>query len=367
SLLEPQPLPTFTAQITSRRFDETGPAMRTARAIGSLPTVVSCGAEQLSAAYPRLVMAADCPVVDTACAALYLLAEEVHRQGFKVALTGEGSDEALAGYPWFKLHRLMTCGDIGRFRPSRLIGRLIRRLGNRAAPASELKRMDELLGGVHAQSVLYHLVSSSRARYYSGDMRRKLAGYLAYEDLPLKRERMARWHPLNQSIYLGYKTILPGLLLNHKGDRVAMAHSVETRYPFLDEQLIDFCARLAPEWKLRSLRRDKHVLRSAAAAFLPRDIVRRPKAMFRAPQAGTFFSSPVAYVEQLLSRESLARTEYFDVAAVRRDYEHYRRPHAAPGLFYREMGLTTVLAVQLWHHQYLGGGLCELPVWTPPQ
>ena len=49
---------------------------------------------------------------------------------------------------------------------------------------------------------------------------------------------MRRWHPLNQSLYFGYKIHLPGLLLNHKGDRVAMANSVETRYPFLDEDVI---------------------------------------------------------------------------------------------------------------------------------
>jgi asparagine synthase (glutamine-hydrolysing) len=364
STLERKPMPTFTVKIASRRFDETAPAMHAARTIGSQPTLVTCGPAELSAAYPRLVMAADCPVVDTACAALYLLAQEVHRQGFKVALTGEGSDEALAGYPWFKLHRLMTRLDIGRFRPSTLAGRLIRRLTGPAAPPGQLQRIDELLGGVQAQSMLYHLVSLSRGRYYSDDMRRRLGGHLAYEDLSLDRSRMARWHPLNQSIYIGYKTILPGLLLNHKGDRVAMAHSVETRYPFLDEELVDFCARLAPEWKLRNVRRDKHVLRAAAASFLPREIVRRPKAMFRAPQAATFFSQPAAYVQQLLSRESLARTPYFNVQRVRDDYERYRQRRGGPAMVFREMGLTTVLAVQLWHHQYLGGGLCELPVWS---
>ena len=64
---------------------------------------------------------------------------------------------------------------------------------------------------------------------------------------------MRRWHPLNRSLYLGCKVHLAGLLLNQKGDRVAMANSVEARYPFLDEDVIAFASRIHPRWKLRGL------------------------------------------------------------------------------------------------------------------
>ena len=57
--------------------------------------------------YPRLIRAAEGPVIDTSCAALLLLAREVHARGYKVALTGEGADEWLAGYPWYKVHKLL--------------------------------------------------------------------------------------------------------------------------------------------------------------------------------------------------------------------------------------------------------------------
>ena len=56
----------------------------------------------IAAAYPELVRAAECPVLDTSCAALLRLAESVHDRGYKVVLTGEGADEALAGYVWYK-------------------------------------------------------------------------------------------------------------------------------------------------------------------------------------------------------------------------------------------------------------------------
>ena len=120
-----------------------------------------------------------------------------------------------------------------------------------------------------------------------------------------------------------------------------------------------------PRWKLRGLRRDKHLLRRTAERYLPAEIAHRPKAMFRAPFADTFFSSQPRDAAQLLSRESLLRTPYFDAGRVRTAYRSYcdgrRRPFERVFL---EMGLTSVLATQLWHHQYLGGGLCELPTWS---
>ncbi|PYT07789.1 MAG: asparagine synthetase B, partial [Acidobacteria bacterium] len=112
-------------------------------------------------------------------------------------------------------------------------------------------------------------------------------GETAYDQLEFDTTRTSRWHPLNQSLYMGYKTQLPGLLLNHRGDRASMANSVETRYPFLDESLIELCCRIDPRWKLRGLSRDKYLLRLAARRLLPKHLAERRKAMFRAPFANT--------------------------------------------------------------------------------
>src|SRR4029077_4929690 len=168
-------------------------------------------------------------------------------------------------------------------------------------------------------SILYNLVATARTRYYSGGMREELGGHVAYEDLGLDLDRMRRWHPLNRSLYLGYKVQLPGLLLSQKGDRVAMANSVETRYPFLDEDVVAFAASLHPRWKLRRCLRDKYLLRQAAERMLPVTVAQRPKGMFRAPLAENFLAHPPAFVLDLMSTEGLARSGYFDVARVRRD------------------------------------------------
>jgi len=196
----------------------------------------------------------------------------------------------------------------------------------------------------------------------------EIDGHSPYADLKLDLERMKRWHPLNQSLYFGYKTILPGLLLNQKGDCPAMANSVEARYPFLDEKVVDYCCRLAPKWKLRGLLRDKRVLREFASDMLPKSITRRRKHIFRAPFASTFFAKPPQFVQQLVSPESLATTGYFDSGEVERQFRDYLdTKNSGRRDLVNEMALSTVMATQLWHHIYLGGGLCELPAWTPPE
>ena len=89
--------------------------------------------------------------------------------------------------------------------------------------------------------------------------------------------------------------------------------------------------------------------------------------MFRAPFADTFLSrtQPTAYVAQLLSPESLQRTGYFAPEKVRTCYQAFLAGRRAMGRWvFLEMGLTSVVATQLWHHLFLGGGLCELPTWS---
>ncbi len=194
-----------------------------------------------------------------------------------------------------------------------------------------------------------------------------LGNHNAYADLLVPDGRMTKWSRLNQSLYVGYRVMLPGLLLFGKGDRIAMNSSVEARYPFLDDDVIAFCASIAPEYKLRGLT-DKWLLRQVAAKTLPSKIAGRPKTMFRASLSGTFLNPQrPPWVDQLLSPESLRATGYFDpkrVALAR--HSRLTRPRITPRQLGLDMHLTSVVATQLWHHTFLGGGLCDLPTWTPP-
>lgn len=360
-------VPTFTIQIGDPALDETAPARVAARAIGTEPILVPVGHREVAGAYPRIIQAADCPVVDTSCAANLLLAQAVHEHGYRVALTGEGADEALAGYPWYKANRLLGLLDFGTYKVSLGLRRAYLRLARPDVPWSRAKRVMEMAGGPAAYNDLYAMTSLARHLFYRPETFAALKDTVAYDDLGFDLDRIKRWSPLNRALYLGYKVMLCGLLLNHKGDRPAMHSSVETRYPFLDEKFIEYCAKLHPRWKIRGLAKDKHLLRQFASELLPREVAMRPKKIFHAPFATSFFTEPPAYVDQLLSRESLERTGYFDADAVLSHRESYHRTRWGTGRRLTvETGLTAVMATQLWHHIYLGGGLCELPAWTPP-
>jgi asparagine synthase (glutamine-hydrolysing) len=360
-----EPIPAFTVGLDRAGPDERAHSREAAAVLGSPLTTIAIDRSGIAAAFPELVRAAEGPVLDTSCAALLRLAESVHAQGYKVALTGEGADEALAGYVWYKTQKI-------RDGITRRIGPALPRLARRLLAASVAGRKCRLpaeraIGGVRpAQQDLYDLISQVKPILYSSDMQQRLGDHSPYADLDITNDRITRWHTLNQSLYVGYKVMLAGLLMISKGDRIAMSSSVETRYPFLDEDLIDFCAGIAPEYKMHGLN-EKWILRQVAARVLPRQIADRPKTMFRACMSGSFLSAErPAWVDQLLSPESLRATGYFDPAGVatQRAWQ-VRLPRITPARFVFDVGLTCVVSTQLWHHIYCGGGLCDLPTWQP--
>jgi asparagine synthase (glutamine-hydrolysing) len=155
--------------------------------------------------------------------------------------------------------------------------------------------------------------------------------------------------------------MLGGMLLAAKGDRVAMNSSVETRYPFLDDGVIAFLAGIHPKWKLHGLR-DKYLLRAMAERWVPREIAWRKKVMFRAPMDTFHLEGAPAFVDQLLSREALRATGYFDVDAVQK--WRAALPNMRSGGAKRtavEMGLVGVTATQLWHQTYIDSSLAAVP------
>ena len=172
SKLRGSPVPSFTIQVPGKGLDETDDALFTARAIGCRPTILRCDSSVIANTYPQLIASADCPVIDTSCAALWRLSQEVHDQGYKVALTGEGSDEAFAGYIWFKLRKLeLLHGRRRHARQRRAQPAVPHAHGAAHEQRRSSKRIDAGMGRAHAQTLLYHLVAQSRDRYFSADMK----------------------------------------------------------------------------------------------------------------------------------------------------------------------------------------------------
>jgi asparagine synthase (glutamine-hydrolysing) len=366
SRLRREPIPAFTVGLDRAGPDERAHSTEAADVLGSPLTTVVMDRSKIGDAFPELVRAAEGPVLDTSCAALLRLAQAVHGQGYKVVLTGEGADEALAGYVWYKSQKVR---DEAYRRVGRTIPRVLRNLVARSIAGGRMVvPPEQAIGGVRpAQQDLYEMISQCKPILYSDAMAERLGGHSSYADLDITNDRIGRWHPLNQSLYVGYKVMLAGLLMISKGDRIAMNASVESRYPYLDDDVIAFAAGISPEYKLRGMT-EKWILRQVAARILPARIANRPKTMFRSSLAQTFVGPQrPAWADQLLSPESLRATGYFDPEAVRKQRRlQTMLPRLTPARFVYDVALTCVASTQLWHHIFCGGGLCDLPVWTPP-
>jgi asparagine synthase (glutamine-hydrolysing) len=226
-------------------------------------------------------------------------------------------------------------------------------------PPGVMERSLEAAGGHNPWMDLYGLLSLSKVRLFSADMWKQLGDHNPYSDLGLDRERFKRWHPINKGVWYSARVHLNGLLLLGKGDRVAMRNSVETRYPFLDEDVFSFLAQLSPRWKMRRFR-EKYLLRLVAERWLPRSIAWRKKFMFLAGFDSIFMDRTPTYVDQLLSEEALRKTGYFDPTAVRywRDNSRNLRGYQRIST---EMGLAGVVSTQLWHQQYIDDSLADVP------
>ena len=361
---------TYTIRVAAPELDELDAANLVARHIGTKPPVVQeFGAADVLNTYPQLIQAAEAPVIDTSCAALLQLAHRVHACGQKVVLTGEGADEWLVGYPWYKGAKVFGFLDL---LPGLPLGDRARRAYLRfwrvpQYPPGFRRAVEESVGGPNAWIDAYGVLGLSKLRFYAQPMREVLAKSNPWTDLGIPLERARRWHPLNRGIWVAARVTLAGHLLQAKGDRVSMHSSVEVRYPFLDEEVFDFLAGLHPRWKLRGFR-DKHLLRLLAERWLPPSVYRRRKVIFRAPLDSFHIEPEPPFVAQLLSEESLRRTGYFDVAAVHHWRQAFRRmPAGSLPRLSVELGLTAVVATQLWHHLYIGGNLAELPASTRSQ
>ena len=301
-------------------------------------------------------------MIDTSCAALLLLAQRVHSSGQKVVVTGEGADEWLVGYPWYKLSKLLGFLDlVPALQLSDKVRRAYFRLNRVPQFSPDVRaRVENSVGGPNAWIDSYGLLALSKLRFYAEPMLEVMRRTNPWADLQLNLERARRWHPLNRGIWVAARVTLAGHLLQAKGDRVAMHSSVEVRYPFLDEDVFAFLARLHPRLKLRGFH-DKYLLRLLAERWLPPAVFRRGKVIFRAP-LDSFHIESATFVDQLLSEESLRRTGYFDVPVVRHWRQAFRQLRAGslPRLSV-ELGLAAVVATQLWHHLFIDGRLAELP------
>jgi asparagine synthase (glutamine-hydrolysing) len=237
---------TYTIRVDAPELDELNAANLVARHIHTKPPIVQeFDASDALNTYPQLIQAAEAPVIDTSCAALLQLARRVHACGQKVVLTGEGADEWMAGYPWYKGAKALGFLDLLPGLPlSDRVRRAYLRLRQVPQYPPDFRRgVEESVGGPNAWIDAYGLLGLSKLRFYAPPMREVLEKRNPWTDLQIPLERAKRWHPLNRGIWVAARVTLAGHLLQAKGDRVSMHSSVEVRYVFLDEEVFSFLER----------------------------------------------------------------------------------------------------------------------------
>jgi asparagine synthase (glutamine-hydrolysing) len=353
-------LRTFSLEFEAPELDESAYQRTLVEALGTDHSALRCKGPDIAQSFPAVIRHTERPVVRAAPAALFLLSREVREHGFKVVLTGEGADEVFGGYDIFKeamVRRFWARRPASKWRPT-LLRRLYPYLGAlQAQPTQYLEAFFRTGLDAPDDPLFSHLPRFALTRrigqFYSGDLRRTINGYDPLTEL---RESLPaefnRWHPLSRAQYLETGCLLPGYILSSQGDRVAMAHAVEGRFPFLDHRVVELGAALPPTLKLRGLR-EKYVLRQALGRHLPREIVERPKQPYRAPDSESFVHPQAPdYVQALLSAGAIARTGYFEPRAVARLLKKCREPlgRVSAG---DNMAFMAILSTQLLHSCYV--------------
>ena len=352
------PVRTFSVAFEDGEFDESVHQQAMVRHLGTEHTMLTCTRRDIGEALPRLIRHTETPVLRTGPIPLMLLAGSVRRHGYKVVLTGEGADEVFGGYDLFKeakIRRFWSRQPDSRMRP-RLLEKLYGYLQNSPVsnPAFAQSFFGQGMEHLH-RPIFAHVprwTTSQRAlAFLSPELRATATRWDAldaYEQtLP---QDMARWSDLARDQYVEAKSLLAGYLLSSQGDRVAMANSIEGRFPYLDHRVIEFANRLPPSFKIRGMT-EKYLLRRALAGLLPTDIVQRTKQPYRAPDSQSFFfdGKPLDYVADLLSPDAIREAGYFDAAAVGRLVEKCRQGRATG--FGDNQAFMGVLSTMLVHRQ----------------
>src|SRR5262249_29609743 len=285
--ITPGPIKTFSVGFAEREANELEYARMVARAFNTDHHEVIVSPADYFAALPKLIWHEDEPLGHVASVPLYFVSELAARH-VKVVLTGEGSDELMAGYYryWKTLYNLSLGARYHGWTPATL--RRAARVGIACLPGGSLlgRRLSQTFLALKPDVESLYLDNfavfsrSQQFRLLTPEAKER-AG--ALDPYAVTRQRFAQSDattPLNRLLYADTKTYLHELLM--KQDQMSMAASLESRGAFLDYTLGQFTARLPERMKLRRMT-TKYVLRRSMKGVLPEPILTRRKMGFPVP------------------------------------------------------------------------------------
>ena len=354
-------LKTFSISFETEEFDERRYQEEAVRHLNTDHHEICATRDDIAAVFPEVVRHVETPLMRSAPAPLFLLSKLVRQHGYKVVLSGEGSDEIFGGYDIYKeakIRRFWAQQPDSRIRPL-LLKRLYPYLPNlQSQPIQYLKAFFQVNPVNVGDPLFSHLprweLGKRIKTLLSRDVRAAIGTYDALEEIRSSLPGdFTNWHPFLRAQYLETRFLLPGYILSAQGDRVGLAHSVEGRFPFLDHRVVELAARIPPPQKMKVLN-EKYILKQAFRELIPPSAVTRPKQPYRAPDVDAFFSQGrprKEYIVQLLDTERIQTNGIFNPKAVS---QLCGKIAATANLGVKDgMALTAILSTQLWLEEFI--------------
>lgn len=258
------------------------------------------------------------PLLRTGPIPLYILSGLVNQSGYKVVLTGEGADEVFGGYDIFKeakIRKFWSKDPESKLRPL-LLGRLYPYIFKddrlKQTLISFFKNGIDNPGDPFFSHNIRWKNTEKIKNFFSEQVKDSTQNYDSYSELmQLLPENFFEWDVVTKSQFLESLIFLSNYLLSSQGDRVAMAHSLELRVPYLDHRLIELLAKVNSEIKIKGLN-EKYLLKQAYKNRLPANILKRWKNPYRAPIHKALLSRNLNLLEEFCSQDTLKSTGIFD-------------------------------------------------------
>jgi asparagine synthase (glutamine-hydrolysing) len=335
------PVKTFSVGFEEASFDELDRARLVATRYGTEHHEIVLRPDAVEL-LPKLVEAFDEPFGDSSALPTYLVSELAAGE-VKVALSGEGGDELFGGYYTYVADLLAA--RVGRL--AALAAPLAERLSSSDAKVSLEYKAKRFVRGAHLPPLERH---HAWKEIFSRELQAALLGSRdpGWDPVDLYRERyaetagaetLARLQDVDLGIYL-----VDDLLV--KTDRSSMAHSLELRVPFLDNEVAAAALGLATPLKVHGLAK-KRLLRQALAPLLPKEVLRGPKQGFSIPVAAWLRGPLQPFARETLSAETLSRQGWLDPATVTAQLD----AHCA-GREDHSRRLWGLIAFTLWFDRY---------------
>jgi asparagine synthase (glutamine-hydrolysing) len=321
-----RPIRAFTLTFENPLYDEARVAEAQAKHVGATYHPIPITGREIADAYADAVWHAETQMFNGHGVAKYLLSRAVRDAGIKVVFTGEGADEMLGGYPYYRVDAVNDDPSLSAAQRAALLEQM---LGSNPAtrafmmPARidnpEMQAIERTLGWLPASLNTSAAMIAGTAPLLRDDLVARTRGYRplmsALDRLPLA-QRVTGRDRLNQALYLNSKTVLPNFILNYLADRMEMAHSIEGRVPFLDHHVAAAEARVPVSMKVQGIR-EKHVLREATKDVLIAEVYDRQKHPFTTPPTRNPNDPMLAFYRDTFASQAAKDQPIYDMTKVR--------------------------------------------------